>query len=156
MLLLLLLLLSGTSPSMDRGDRWLHVTVILFSWKDSPPGVPEISPSCFSLFASTWKQQLPKRQHRRPYKETQAASAWPHTFDLFGELDPVRVGERPGLLVNVVDVQDLAHELDDGLGFVESCGWHWKETGGEQTLKSRWQLFFWGGLCRARKFTDNS
>lgn len=44
-----------------------------------------------------------------------------HTFDLFGELDPVGVGQGAGLFVNVVDVQDLTHELDHWLGFIESC-----------------------------------
>ena len=44
------------------------------------------------------------------------------TFDFFGELDPVRVGERAGLLVYVVDVQHFTHELDDRLGLVEGSG----------------------------------
>lgn len=44
------------------------------------------------------------------------------TFDLFGELDPVGVGERAGLLINVVYVQDLTHELYDRLGFIKRCG----------------------------------
>lgn len=44
------------------------------------------------------------------------------TFDFFGEFHPVRVGEWAGLLVNVVNVQNLTHELDDGLSFVEGCG----------------------------------
>lgn len=43
------------------------------------------------------------------------------TFDLFGKLDPVRVCKGAGLLVNVVNVQDLTHKLDDRLGFVKSC-----------------------------------
>ena len=46
------------------------------------------------------------------------------TFDFFGELDPVGVCERSGLLVYVVDVQDLTHELDHWLGFVEGRGRH--------------------------------
>lgn len=51
------------------------------------------------------------------------------TFDLFGKLDPVRVCKGAGLLVNVMNVQDLTHKLDDRLGFVKSCSWHWKNTG---------------------------
>lgn len=51
------------------------------------------------------------------------------TFDLFGELDPVWVGKGARLLVNVVNVQDFTHKLDDRLGFVKSCGRHWKNTG---------------------------
>ena len=50
------------------------------------------------------------------------------TFDLFGELDTVGVCEGAGLLVDVVDVQDLAHELDDRLGLVEGRGGHWQRT----------------------------
>lgn len=46
------------------------------------------------------------------------------TFDFFGELDSVGIGERAGLLVNVVDVQDLTHELDDWLCFVKGRGWY--------------------------------
>lgn len=44
------------------------------------------------------------------------------TFDLFGELHPVGVGEGTRLLVDVVNVQNLTHELNDRLGFVEGCG----------------------------------
>lgn len=43
-------------------------------------------------------------------------------LDLLGELDPLAVCERLPLLVDVPDVQHLAHELDDRLRFVEgSC-----------------------------------
>lgn len=52
-----------------------------------------------------------------PFNKTQR-----QTFDLFGELNPVRVSKGAGLLVNVVNVQDLTHKLDDRLGFVKSCG----------------------------------
>lgn len=48
------------------------------------------------------------------------------TFDFFGELDPVGVCERSGLLVYVVDVQDLTHELDHRLGLVESRGRYYR------------------------------
>lgn len=41
------------------------------------------------------------------------------------------VGEGAGLLVDVVDVQDLAHELDDRLGLVEGRGRHCQRTQGE-------------------------
>lgn len=51
-----------------------------------------------------------------------AGVPWRHTFDLFGELDPVRISERARLLVNIVNVQDLAHELNDRLGLVERSG----------------------------------
>lgn len=44
------------------------------------------------------------------------------TFNFFGELDPVRVCEWAGLLVDVVNVQHFTHELDNWLGLVESCG----------------------------------
>lgn len=47
---------------------------------------------------------------------------WFRTFDFFGELDPVGIGEWAWLLINVMNVQDLAHELDDRLGFIKSCG----------------------------------
>lgn len=58
-------------------------------------------------------------------KQAEAVIPLWRTFDLFGELDPVGVCERAWLLVNVVNVQNLTHELNDWLGFVESCGWHW-------------------------------
>ena len=45
-------------------------------------------------------------------------------LDLLRELDPLRVGQRLPLLLDVPDVEDLAHELDDGLGFVEGGGGH--------------------------------
>ena len=47
-----------------------------------------------------------------------------HTFDLFGELDSVWVCERTWLLIDIVDVQDLTHELDHRLGLIERCGRH--------------------------------
>lgn len=50
------------------------------------------------------------------------------TFNFFGELDPVRVCEWAGLLVDVVNVQHFTHELDDWLGLVESCGRHCRMT----------------------------
>ena len=46
------------------------------------------------------------------------------TANLLGELDPLRVGERLALVVDVSDVEDLAHEVDGGLGFVEGGGRH--------------------------------
>lgn len=46
------------------------------------------------------------------------------TSNLLGEFDPLGVGERFGLLVDVLDVQHLAHELDDGLSAVESSRRH--------------------------------
>ena len=46
------------------------------------------------------------------------------TFNLLGEADSLRVGQSLGLLVDVADVQDLAHELNDRLGFVEGSGGH--------------------------------
>lgn len=55
-------------------------------------------------------------------KATRAAFPLRHTFDLFGEFNSVGVGERARLLVNVVNVQDLTHELDDWLGFIKRCG----------------------------------
>ena len=62
------------------------------------------------------------------------------TFNLLGELDPVGVCEGAWLLIDVVDVQDLTHELDDGLGLVEGCGRHCRRRRGErrqQTEKKR-------------------
>jgi len=46
------------------------------------------------------------------------------TFDFFGEFDPVRVCEGAWLLVDVVNVQHFAHELDDWLSLVEGGGGH--------------------------------
>ena len=46
------------------------------------------------------------------------------TFNLLGEADSLRVGQGLGLLVDVTDVQDLAHELNNRLGFVEGGGRH--------------------------------
>ena len=46
------------------------------------------------------------------------------TLDLLGELHPLRVGQRLSLLVDVSDVQNLAHELDDWLSLVEGSGRH--------------------------------
>ena len=46
------------------------------------------------------------------------------TLDLLRELDPLRVRQRLPLLLDVSDVEDLAHELDDGLSFVEGGGRH--------------------------------
>ena len=46
------------------------------------------------------------------------------TFNLLGEADSLRVGQSLGLLVDVADVQDFTHELNDRLGFVEGCGGH--------------------------------
>lgn len=46
------------------------------------------------------------------------------TSYFLGELDALRVGQWLGLLVDVLDIQHLAHELDDGLGAVEGRGRH--------------------------------
>lgn len=51
------------------------------------------------------------------------------TFDFFGEFDPVRVRERPRLLVYVVDIQHFTHELDHWLGFVKGGGRYYKIKG---------------------------
>ena len=37
------------------------------------------------------------------------------TFDFFGELDTLRVGQGFTLLRNVSDIQDFAHEVNDRL-----------------------------------------
>ena len=42
--------------------------------------------------------------------------------DLLGELDPHAVGERLPLVVDVPDVEHLAHEVDGRLGLVEGRG----------------------------------
>lgn len=39
-----------------------------------------------------------------------------------GEFDALRIRQRFGLLVDVLDVEHLAHELDHGLRAVESGG----------------------------------
>lgn len=44
------------------------------------------------------------------------------TLDFLGEFDTLRIGERFALLVDIPNVQYLAHELDDRLCFVESRG----------------------------------
>ena len=46
------------------------------------------------------------------------------SFDLFGELDTLGVGEAAHLSEFIaIDVQDFAHEINYTLGFVESsCG----------------------------------
>lgn len=75
------------------------------------------------------------------------------TSDLFSELDPVGVGERTRLLVNVVNVQDLAHELDDRLSFIKSCGWHWN-TGQGHSEKLITQVEVQEGLFRDVKQAD--
>ena len=56
------------------------------------------------------------------------------TFDLLGETHSLRVGQRLRLLVDVPDVQHLAHELDYGLGFVEGGGRH---CGTDSTMRLR-------------------
>lgn len=56
------------------------------------------------------------------YTQQPCAPSSPPTFDLFGKLDPVGVGEGARLLVNVVDVQDFTHELDHRLGLIKRCG----------------------------------
>lgn len=45
-----------------------------------------------------------------------------HTSNLLGELDTLRICEGFGLLIDVLDVQDFTHELDDRLGSVEGSG----------------------------------
>lgn len=49
------------------------------------------------------------------------------TSDLFGEFDPVGVRQGAWLLINVMDVQNLTHELDHRLGFVERRGRHYSQ-----------------------------
>ena len=44
------------------------------------------------------------------------------TSDFLRELDPLGVGERLPLVLDVSDVEDLAHKVDGGLGLVESRG----------------------------------
>lgn len=44
------------------------------------------------------------------------------TLDLLRELDALRIGERFALLVDVANVQHLAHEVNDWLSLVESGG----------------------------------
>lgn len=61
------------------------------------------------------------------------------TFDFFGEFDPVRVRERARLLVNVVDVQHFAHELNDWLGLVEGGGRDCKIKQGQELFKTKKQ-----------------
>lgn len=56
------------------------------------------------------------------YTQQPCTPSSPPTFDLFGKLDPVGVGEGARLLVNVVNVQDFAHELDHRLGLIKRCG----------------------------------
>lgn len=46
------------------------------------------------------------------------------TFDFFGEFDSVRIGEGARLFVDVVDVQNFTHELNDWLCFVKGRGGH--------------------------------
>lgn len=46
------------------------------------------------------------------------------TFDLLCEANSLWVCERFGLLVNVAYVQNLTHELNYRLGFVEGRGRH--------------------------------
>lgn len=57
------------------------------------------------------------------------------TFDLLGETHSLRVRQGLRLLVDVPDVQHLAHELDYGLGFVEGGGRHCR-TGTTMSLCS--------------------
>lgn len=47
-------------------------------------------------------------------------------FDLFGEFDALRVGQRFPLIVDISDVQNFAHELDDWLSFVKCRRRNWK------------------------------
>ena len=54
------------------------------------------------------------------------------TFDLLSELDPVGVCEGAGLLIDVVDVQNLTHKPDHLLGLVERRGRHY--TNAQNTL----------------------
>ena len=49
------------------------------------------------------------------------------TFDFFGELDTLRVGQGFTLLRNVSDIQDFAHEVNDRLS--------WKNGGNKITVK---------------------
>ncbi len=46
------------------------------------------------------------------------------TFNLLGEADPLRVSEGLGLLVDIANVQNLTHELNYRLSFVEGRGGH--------------------------------
>lgn len=43
------------------------------------------------------------------------------TSYLLGEFDALGVCQRFGLFINILYIQDLAHELDDRLSTVEGC-----------------------------------
>lgn len=49
-----------------------------------------------------------------------AALGQAFTSDFFGKLDTLGVCQRFALFTDVLDVQDLAHELNDRLGTIES------------------------------------
>ena len=58
----------------------------------------------------------------RPSEENlvqSSSEAAPCTFDFFGEFHALSVVQWPTLLLNVANVQHFAHEINDGLRFVE-------------------------------------
>ena len=59
-----------------------------------------------------------------PSHGTAVSDLYLQTSDFLRELDPLGVSERFPLVLDVSDVEDLAHELAHGLGFVEGGGGH--------------------------------
>ena len=53
---------------------------------------------------------------------TAVSDLYLQTSDFLRELDSLGVSERLPLILDVPDVQDLAHEVDGGLGLVEGSG----------------------------------